>query len=51
MYFQIRADFLNAFNRAGLGDPDTNLSDSTFGRILNPGEGPRRIQIAGRFTF
>ena len=51
MYFQIRADFLNAFNRAGLGDPDTNLSDSTFGRILNPGQGPRRIQIAGRITF
>jgi hypothetical protein len=51
MFFQIRADFLNAFNRTGLGDPDTNLSDSTFGRILNVGEGPRRIQLAGRFTF
>ncbi|HLN04340.1 MAG TPA: carboxypeptidase regulatory-like domain-containing protein [Bryobacteraceae bacterium] len=51
MFFQIRCDLLNAFNRAGLGDPDTNLSDPTFGRILNAGQGPRRIQVAGRFTF
>jgi hypothetical protein len=51
MYIQLRCDLLNAFNRAGLGNPDTNLSDSTFGRILDVGSGPRRIQLAGRFTF
>jgi len=51
MYIQLRADLLNAFNRSGLTDPDTNLSDSTFGRILDVGEGPRKIQVAGRFTF
>ena len=51
MYIQFRCDLLNAFNRVGLGDPDTNLGDSTFGRILDVGEGPRRIQLAGRFTF
>jgi hypothetical protein len=51
MFLQLRSDFLNAFNRSGRADPDTNLSDPTFGRILDVGQGPRRIQVAGRFTF
>lgn len=51
MFLQLRSDFLNAFNRSGRSDPDTNLSDPTFGRILDVGQGPRRIQVAGRFTF
>jgi hypothetical protein len=57
MYLQFRADFLNAFNRAGRADPDTNLSDPTFGRVLDTGcsscnqEYPREIQLALRFTF
>jgi hypothetical protein len=51
MFLQLRSDFLNAFNRSGRADPDTNLSDPTFGRILDVGQGPRRIQVAARFTF
>ena len=51
MFLQFRADLLNAFNRVGRADPDTNLSDGTFGQILDVGEGPRNIQLALRFTF
>lgn len=62
-YFQIRADAINAFNRAGRGDPDTNIADSTFGQILNPGTDsqnfdsdsywyqPRVIQLGARIRF
>ena len=50
-YVEFRCDMFNAFNRAGRGDPDTNLSDSTFGRILDVGQGPREIQLALRVTF
>ena len=51
MFLQFRCDLINAFNRAGRADPDTNLSDPTFGQILDVGEGPREIQLALRFTF
>ena len=51
MFLQFRCDMINAFNRAGRADPDTNLSDPTFGQILDVGEGPREIQLALRFTF
>ncbi len=50
-FVEFRCDMFNAFNRAGRGDPDTNLSDSTFGRILDVGSGPREIQLALRVTF
>ncbi len=50
-YMEFRADLINAFNRAGRADPDTNLSDSTFGRILDVANGPREIQLALRITF
>ena len=51
MFLEFRMDMFNAFNRAGLSDPDTNLSDSTFGRILDTAENPREIQLALRLTF
>jgi hypothetical protein len=50
-FLEFRCDLFNAFNRAGRGDPDTNLSDSTFGSILDVGEGPREVQLALRLTF
>lgn len=50
-YLEFRCDLINAFNRAGRADPDTNLSDSTFGRILDVANGPREVQLAARFTF
>ncbi|MBZ5590839.1 MAG: TonB-dependent receptor [Acidobacteriia bacterium] len=50
-FLEFRCDLFNAFNRAGRGDPDTNLSDSTFGQILDVGSGPREVQLALRLTF
>jgi hypothetical protein len=51
MFLEFRCDLINAFNRAGRADPDTNLSDPTFGRILEVADGPREVQLALRFTF
>jgi hypothetical protein len=49
--FEIRADFLNAFNRAGRGNPNTDITSPLFGRITGPRWGPRNIQLQARFTF
>lgn len=51
VFLEFRCDLINAFNRAGRADPDTNLSDPTFGRILDVADGPREVQLALRFTF
>ena len=49
--FELRVDLFNAFNRAGRGNPVTELTDPLFGRIIGSRFGPRNIQLAGRFTF
>lgn len=47
-----RLEFFNVFNRNSLAGPDTNMSDSTFGQIINySGQGGRIGQFGGRFTF
>ncbi|MCI0524375.1 MAG: carboxypeptidase-like regulatory domain-containing protein [Acidobacteria bacterium] len=51
MNLEIRADFLNAFNRAGRGNPNTNITSSQFGRITGARFGPRNIQVQARFNF
>jgi hypothetical protein len=51
MFLEARCDLINAFNRAGRADPDTTLSDPTFGRILDVADGPREVQVALRLTF
>ena len=48
---EVRADFINLFNRVGLGGPITNLSDPNFGRIFGIGMGSRRVQLSLRATF
>ena len=48
---EIRGDFLNAFNRAGRGDPDTDVTSSTFGMFTGSQQGPRSIQLEARITF
>ena len=54
-YIEFRCDAFNAFNRAGLGNPDTTVGDPTFGQITSPQQdnlnGPREIQLALRLTF
>ena len=49
--FELRVDFFNAFNRAGRGNPVTNITDPNFGRIIGARYGPRNIQLEGRITF
>ena len=55
---QFRAEAFNIFNRAQLGQPQADLSTSSFGEILSTintgpvGTGtPRQIQLALRLTF
>jgi len=47
---QVRADAFSAFNIVTLGNPQTDLTSATFGRILNVG-GSRTMQMNARFTF
>jgi len=49
--FELRADFFNAFNRSGRGNPVTELTDPLFGRIVGSRFGPRNIQVSARFNF
>lgn len=48
---QIRAQFLNAFNRHSLGGIQTNITNPQFGQVTgNPG-GNRSIEIGARLDF
>ncbi|WP_446743096.1 carboxypeptidase regulatory-like domain-containing protein [Silvibacterium acidisoli] len=60
---QIRADAVNAFNRAGRGNPVTDINNGLFGQITGPGTDsqgqdgdsyfyqPRVVQLAMRLRF
>ena len=48
---QIRAQFLNAFNRHSMGGIQTNITNPQFGQVTgNPG-GNRSIEIGARLDF
>lgn len=49
----LRMDYFNAFNRAQVGGPDTNILDSTFGQVTYAGSTQmnRQGQITGRIEF
>ena len=49
--FELRGTFLNAFNRAGRGNPITDITDPSFGQITGPRFGGRNIELAARITF
>jgi hypothetical protein len=48
---EFRGDFANAFNRAGRGNPVTDITSPLFGRITGAQKGPRNIQLGARFVF
>jgi hypothetical protein len=48
---RFRADFFNFLNRAGRGDPDTNVASGSFGRIFGVAHGPRNIMLSLRLEF
>jgi len=48
---EFRSEFFNIFNHPLFQDPDTNLTDGTFGQITNTYGNPRIIQFALKLTF
>ncbi len=48
---ELRGTFLNAFNWAGIGGLNTNITSPFFGQYTGPQLGPRNIELALRFTF
>lgn len=48
--FNIRADFLNAFNQDSYGRPVNNMSSPDFGKNLN-NFGNRSITVSGKYIF
>ncbi len=49
--FEMKFEFLNAFNRHLFGSPDTNPGDYTFGIPTYTANSPRNIQVTGRIVF
>ncbi len=49
--FQLKFEFLNAFNRHLFGSPDTNPADFAFGIPTYQANAPRAIQVTGRINF
>jgi carboxypeptidase family protein/TonB-dependent receptor-like protein len=48
---EFRSEFFNIFNHPLFQDPDTNLTDGTFGQITNTYGNPRIIQLALKLRF
>ena len=46
-----RADFFNVMNIASYGNPDTNVTDSTFGQISGVRSPQRQIQFSAHYQF
>ncbi|HOK46137.1 MAG TPA: hypothetical protein PLK67_09410 [Bryobacteraceae bacterium] len=47
---QIRAEFLNAFNRHNLGGINTNINNALFGQVTSV-SGNRTVQLVARLDF
>ena len=50
MRFQLRGEFLNAFNRHMLGGISTSVTNAAFGQLTSV-TGNRQVQITGRIDF
>jgi hypothetical protein len=48
---EMRFEFLNAFNHPQFDNPNTDPTNSNFGKVLSQTNLPRNIQIALKFTF
>ncbi|PWT79370.1 MAG: hypothetical protein C5B44_06955, partial [Acidobacteria bacterium] len=48
---EFRTEFFNAFNTPQFADPDTTVTNSTFGRITATSVGPRIIQFSVKLNF
>ena len=48
---QFRAEFANPSNRTIFSGPDSNLSDTTFGKVQSQANSPRNIQLGLKLNF
>lgn len=51
MKFQVRGEFLNAFNHPQFDNPNTDPTSSNFGKITNQNNLPRNVQIGLKLVF
>jgi len=51
MTFELRLEAENALNHPVFGTPDTSVDDPNFGVIGYTSNGPRQIQLGGKFIF
>jgi hypothetical protein len=49
--FQLRGEFLNAFNHPQFGDPNTDPTSTNFGKVTNQANLPRNVQIGLKVIF
>jgi hypothetical protein len=49
--FQLRGEFLNAFNHPQFGDPNTDPTSSNFGKVTGQNNLPRNVQIGLKVVF
>ena len=49
--FNIRADAINATNRANFSSPDTNINSLNFGNITGTSTDQRIVVLNARFSF
>jgi hypothetical protein len=49
--FQLRGEFLNAFNHVQFNDPNTDPTDASFGRVTQQSNLPRNVQIGLKVIF
>jgi hypothetical protein len=48
---QFRSEFFNVFNHANFGNPNTNISSSSFGRVTGTSGSARRILFGIRIDY
>lgn len=46
-----RADAFNAFNKASYNNPDSTVTDSTFGQITSVRSNQRQLQLSAHYAF
>ena len=51
LYFELRFEMFNAFNRTVFSGPATNLNSANFGQVSSQGNIPRNGQVAAKFYF
>ena len=49
--FQLRGEFLNAFNHPQFADPNTDPTSSNFGKVTGQNNLPRNVQIGLKLVF